>query len=152
MIPIETLIKNRIDLVLNSVPEIAMVQSFPFETITWELASLPFCIFEVEESRWENRNRLERYDCTLSIETWFKIPNNDNENYKDRGIFINATIHKYLLNDCTNKEVGLGKFLSNIVKQAPNYLKPDEEHGVAQLFYLISFLTKYGDPFTQSNY
>lgn len=150
--PIETTIQNRIDIVLNSIAEISMVKAYPFETISWELAVFPLCIFELEEQGWEDRNRLENYLHQLSLETWFKIPDGDPESWKSRGVYFGALIHKALFLDCSNKEVGLGKYISKISRQPPQYLKPDDTYGVVQLFYNVNFLIKYGDPFTQSNY
>jgi len=146
-VPIITLVKNRIEVILNAIPDIQQVMMSPTDPPDRDNVVFPFASAYLEADDYENRNRLEVNSYALIIGTWFESTTKDKEDLDTLADYYDATIHKAMYAD-----TGLPNLISKLTRQPPLKNFADDELGLMMSRYTVVFLTKYGDPFTQEGY
>jgi len=150
-VPIITEIKNKIDIAVNTISDIEEVHTFPFVSTIFELMMYPAVLIYLEPTNWENRNRLERHDVNINIEVWYEV-SEDVEKLSTQGELLEALVHQAIFTSCGDKINGLAKYIQKITKNPPDYQFPQEGLGVVKMQYAISYLTVWGNGFSQANY
>jgi len=150
-IPIITLIKNKIDVAINTVTEIESVYVFPFLSTIFETLMYPTALIYMEPTNWEDRNRLERNIVNANIEVWYEV-SEDAEVLSTQGELLEAKTHQAIFASCADKVNGMAKYTQNVTKLPPDYQFPQEGLGVVKMQYTVNYLTTWGNPFSQVTY
>jgi len=121
--PIITLIKNRIEIVLNTITDIKKVYMCPTISSNLETAPFPFINAYYTFDGWEFRNQLEMNVINLHIETWVVVSENIDELVTKFELY-EASIHKAIFDEL---ETGiLHRYTQKVEKKSPLYEYQDE--------------------------
>jgi hypothetical protein len=135
--PLITLIKNRIEIVLNTVPDIEKVYMYPITPINSDTAPFPFIAAFYTFDGWEYRNQLEMNVINLHIETWIRVGANTDTLITKLELF-EANIHKVIFDELESGT--LHRYTQKVEKRQPQYQYIDEDStGILTQEYLLTY-------------